>query len=478
MGPVAVDFLAGRGIEDVFGCIDDGDELTVRQFHDSAAMLAAVLGSRKALVAVLLDASAGSVLAYLALLQLGHAVVPVAAHAPVGTFLFLIDTLGVDAAILPTAGAVSIPEHWRTRTVVLGERPVTLARAAGLLRPRPLHEELALVMSTSGSLGGPKYVRLSFRNILVNAMAIADALDLHADRGITSLPLSYAYGLSVLHSHLVASSSVVLTPAAPTGLPFWRTARRLAITTFAGVPTTYRLLDARRHDFGLVPSIRIATVAGGALPPPIVHKLRDQFAASGTELVVMYGQTEATARISIARGELLDRHPGTVGHPVGDGTLWVRGRDGAPVGDGQCGEIIYRGPNVMMGYASDRQDLALGDVQGDELATGDLGHVQDGLLFITGRRARFTKLAGVRVSLDEIERRLGHIGEVAAVSAGDDDLTILVEGGLHAYAGPCADLVAAMRVPPEHVKLRSVLALPRTASGKIDYGMALGIAAP
>ncbi len=289
----------------------------------------------------------------------------------------------------------------------------------------PLHPDLALVMPTSGSTGVAKAVRLSGDGLDANAHAIAVALGLtEDDRAITSLPLHYCYGLSVLHSHLAIGASVVLTDDSVVDDRFWRTVRQRQVTTLAGVPHTFELI-ARLERLGrdplAVPSLRLVTQAGGRLPVTQVRHRAARAAELGHGFAVMYGQTEATARMTVLDPSEVAVAPHTVGRAVAGGSVTLRPHPAAPPG---AGEVVYRGPNVMLGYAVGPDDLALGRTV-DELRTGDFGRFDgDGRLEIVGRASRFVKPFGIRVGLDDMTRRLAHHG-LDAVVAGDDGLVVV-----------------------------------------------------
>ncbi len=344
---------------------------------------------------------------------------------------------------------------------------VVLGRAVALPAPAPRpapHPALALSLSTSGSTGSPRLVRLSRAAVEANARAIAAALALGpGEVAPTSLPLHYSYGLSVVNSHLVVGATLLLTDAGLVSDEFWRACREHGATSLAGVPYSYQML--RRLDLGKLapPSLRTLTQAGGRLDVALVRHFHGVAAARGGRLFVMYGQTEATARISVLSPDELPAHAGSVGRALPGGALAI-----AP-----DGEVIYRGPNVMMGYAEDRADLARGDELGGVLRTGDLGRLDaDGRLWITGRVKRIAKVFGLRVNLDELEAWLRGQPDapVVAAIAGDDKLRVFVEGG-----APDA-LAAIKRALASHTgahvtgfEVIGVAALPRLASGKIDY---------
>jgi acyl-CoA synthetase (AMP-forming)/AMP-acid ligase II len=335
----------------------------------------------------------------------------------------------------------------------------------------PVHPDLSVLLSTSGSTGSPKLVRLTRRAVEANAGSIATALGLDPDeRAMASLPLYYSYGLSVLNSHLHAGASVVLTDETVVSPHFWRLFRSQRCTSMPGVPYTYDLLLRIGFESLELPSLRALTQAGGRLAPDLVRRFHAEMARRGGRFHVMYGQTEATARIACLPPDRLPGKVGTVGVAIPGGRLSVDvggGREGAP---SEVGEIVYTGPNVMMGYAESRADLARGDELGGVLRTGDLGFLdEDGFLHVTGRSKRIGKVLGMRVSLDEVEARLRARGPTAVV-AGDDQLLVFCEYGDEAlFSALGKELARDLRATENSFVFRRIPALPLTASGKPDY---------
>jgi len=340
-------------------------------------------------------------------------------------------------------------------------------RATG--RPAPeLHPDLRLLLSTSGSTGSPKLVRLSATNVDANATAIASYLGLGPDDvALTTLPLDYCYGLSVLHSHLVAGASLVLDDRSVTDPALWARARAEGVTSFAGVPYTFDLLGAA--GWPELPTLRQVTQAGGRLAPDRVRALAEQGARDGWELVVMYGQTEATARMAYLPPALAATRPDTVGVPIPGGSFRIDPVDGAAPG---VGELVYAGPNVMMGYAEQPGDLARGPELA-ELRTGDLARLTtDGLVEIVGRRSRFAKLFGQRIDLDRVQTLLGLAGhQVGCAEAGDGQRLVVAVAGAP-DAATVAEVhdaaLAATGLPAHAVLVVPVATLPRLPNGKLD----------
>ena len=333
------------------------------------------------------------------------------------------------------------------------------------------HPDLAVLMSTSGSTGSPKFVRLSTWNVEENAASIAEALSVDSgERAITALPFFYSYGLSVVNSHLISGGSLVVTDESILGRGFWDVFRTYGCTSFAGVPYTYEILRRIGFDRFELPTLKTMTQAGGRLAEQLKSVYHRLMSERGGRFIVMYGQTEATARIAVLPHDELPSRPASAGRAVPGGRISIVLPTGDAAAAGEKGEVVYDGPNVMMGYAQSREDLAEGDVLGGRLSTGDLGYLdEEGFLFITGRAKRFVKLVGVRVSLDEVESVVRGLGTVAAV--GDDQKVVVYceSGTLEQLADFRLELARMLKLHHSVFDLRRVDALPRTPNGKIDY---------
>lgn len=327
--------------------------------------------------------------------------------------------------------------------------------------PRP-HEQLGLLLSTSGSTGHPKLVRLTRAAVEANARAIALALALGpGEVAPTNLPIHYSYGLSIVTSHLAVGATVLVTEAGLLEPSFWEACRAAGATSLAGVPYSYQLL--RRLDLARVapPSLRTLTQAGGRLDPTLVRHFAQVATERGGGLYVMYGQTEATARIAVLPPGELPVAAGSVGWAVPGGAIEI-----------VDGEVVYRGANVMLGYALGADDLARGDELGGVLRTGDRGHLDEaGRLWLTGRLGRLGKVFGLRVDLDELEAvaRAQPGVAAAATRAGDDRIELVVEGEPAVVAAVRAALAAHVGVHASGFVVTAVDSLPRLPSGKVDY---------
>lgn len=336
-----------------------------------------------------------------------------------------------------------------------------------------LHPELCVLMATSGSTGSPKLVRLSRANLVANARSIVAYLGIGKDdRAITSLPFNYSYGLSVINSHLNAGASLAVTNRSLIDRLFWQQMATQHVTSMAGVPYSYDMMLRLGFERMDLPSLRTMTQAGGRMDIARKLKVHDICRARNIRFYSMYGQTEATARIAYLQPDDLERKPGSIGSAIPGGRLWIEDEDGNPVDSPDAlGELVYSGPNVALGYATCREDLARGDDWHGQLRTGDLARRdEEGFFFVEGRKHRFLKIFGVRVSLDSVEAWFQNRGLVAAAHGRDDLLRVSVEAGEEADLRSLAQMIAReMSIHPTALKLIPVPALPRLSSGKVDY---------
>ena len=325
-----------------------------------------------------------------------------------------------------------------------------------------IHPDLVLLLNTSGSTGSPKLVRLTLANLDANAKSIAEYLQLTpGDRPITSLPMPYSYGLSVINSHLYVGAPVVFSEDGVLRREFWDAIDRYGCTSFAGVPYTYQLL----LQMGLLqkrgPSLKQLTQAGGRLDERYIQQMAGLAGARGWKFFVMYGQTEATARISYVPFEQLGQKIGSVGIAIPDGRLAI---------DEQTGELIYSGPNVMLGYAESREDLAKGDELHGVLRTGDLARLDhDGYCYITGRLKRFLKLFGKRFNLDDVESIITRNLTSPVACFGNDDLLQVAVQDCNNSDEVREVVCKLFDLPRTAVNVVAVSELPRTPNGKLDY---------
>ncbi len=292
-----------------------------------------------------------------------------------------------------------------------------------------LHDDLALLLTTSGSTGSPKLVRQSYRNINSNAAAIAQYLKItSADRPITAMPMSYSYGLSIINSHLLKGASIILTEATLMDRRFWVTIKDNNATTFGGVPYIYEILKKLRFGEMNLPNLKYITQAGGKLSLGLSLEFADICAEKGIKFYVMYGQTEATARMSYLPLEYVRTKVGSIGIAIPGGRFWLEDEESNAIEESDTpGELVYQGDNVTLGYAENCFDLSKGDENRGILYTGDVAKRDaDGFYYIVGRKKRFLKMFGNRVNLNEVEQLIRAAGYDCVCGGTDDNLKIYV----------------------------------------------------
>lgn len=336
-----------------------------------------------------------------------------------------------------------------------------------------LYEELGLLLTTSGSTGSPKLVRQSYKNILANTKSIVEYLEIDASqRAITTLPMNYTYGLSIVNTYMYAGATILLTTKSIMEKDFWRLFKEEKATSFGGVPYTYEILDKLRFFRMDLPHLESMTQAGGKLAPELHKKFAEYAKEKGKKFVVMYGQTEATARMAyLPHDKSLEKY-GSMGIAIPGGQFELIDASGNVI---ECsdvvGELKYRGDNVTLGYAENLQDLSKGDERNGILVTGDMAkRDQDGFYFIVGRKKRFLKIFGNRVNLDESERLLkSKFKDFECACAGVDDkmyIFVTSENGhdeVKKYIAETTGLNSAA------FKVKYINEIPKNEAGKTLY---------
>jgi acyl-CoA synthetase (AMP-forming)/AMP-acid ligase II len=334
----------------------------------------------------------------------------------------------------------------------------------------PIDPALQLLLSTSGTTGSRKYVRLSRDAVVANARQIAEALAIdERSVGIAHLPLHYSYGLSVVTSHLMSGGRLCLINDSITSPSFWSKIESVGGSHFPGVPFHYVALA--RLGASLVPdSVKTFTQAGGALDLRVQTKIREWAAQRGGQFFVMYGQTEAAPRMATLQHADHARKAGSVGVALAGGQFAIVDESGAMLPADAVGTVVYEGPNVMLGYAMSRADLGKSDEMNGRLETGDLGRLDiEGFLYLTGRTKRFAKIAGYRLGLDEIEQELFAVCPVACLDLGEKIAVAHEQDSETALKARVRELADSYKVPSSSFALRKVEQIPRASSGKIDY---------
>lgn len=344
--------------------------------------------------------------------------------------------------------------------------------ATGFEKEYELNDELALLLTTSGSTGSPKFVRQSYRNILHNAQSIVEYLELDdTERPITTLPMNYTYGLSIINSHLLVGATILVTEKTLMQKDFWSFFKGSEATSFGGVPYTYEMLDKLRFFRMNLPALRTMTQAGGKLLPDLHEKFAKYAEEQGKKFIVMYGQCEATARMGYLPAERAVEKKGSMGVAIPGGKFHLIDVDGKEIKEPfVTGELVYEGENVTLGYAECGDDLKKGDERNGILETGDMAQFdEDGFYYIVGRKKRFLKIYGNRVNLDEIDRLIKSEFNIEVASTGVDDhmyIFITEENLAERVKG---FVVNKTRLNPVAFKVIVVDVIPKNDSGKTLY---------
>lgn len=338
-------------------------------------------------------------------------------------------------------------------------------------RDYDIHPDVLLCLTTSGTTGSPKLVKLTERNLKSNAEAIAEYLKItSSERAITSLPMYYSFGMSVINSHLIKGATLLLTDKAVIQREFLSFLKEGKATSIAGVPYTYEMLRRLRFMRMDLPELKTMIQAGGKLNANIVKEYIEDAQQKGKEFIVMYGQTEAAPRMSYLPFEKGLEKYASIGIAIPGGKLSV-----CDVNDQEIttpdvdGELIYEGPNVCMGYAECIGDLAKGDENHSVLHTGDVARFDsDGFFYITGRMKRFVKVWGNRCNLDATEQLVKAITTSCACVGVDDKITIFVtKEGLDAQIKDY--LVEKTGLNSRAFEVKVIESIPTLPSGKLDY---------
>ena len=334
----------------------------------------------------------------------------------------------------------------------------------------------SVFLPTSGSTGSAKMVRLSISALTANAQSIVQGLHLSSNQiAPLNLPLFYSYGLSILNSHLLAGACLTLPGQNFMESAFWNNFDTWGCTSLAGVPVNYEMLKRLKFNPKDHPSLTYMTQAGGRLPlelQDLFHRLMND---SGRQFFVMYGQTEAGARMAILPHDDFEAKRGSVGYAVSNGQFKILNDENLEVGANTTGQIVYSGPNVMFGYCENAEDALRGDLVKGFLATGDVGYLDDDqCLWITGRSKRIAKIFGMRVNLDDVEQIAFSRGYIAAAIAGEDRLILVIEGQDN-HVKFTKELARELGVHHSGIKEYVVSELPSLPSGKRDYSRLMSL---
>lgn len=440
-------------------------------------------------VVMVMENSLESVCAYYAVLKAGGVAVEVpdrSTRAEVGYFL---ENSGARACLLSKASAGRLTGI--EAPVIIGP-DLAFDNPAGVYIPWSRQEEmpaekpavdiaatdLAAIVYTSGSTGRPKGVMLSHQNLCANTASIIAYLGLTpADRAMVILPFHYVYGKTLLNTHFASGGSIVINNRFAFPNSAVDEMVKKTCTLFAGVPSTFAILLNRSiFTRTVIPSLRIVTQAGGAMAPALTQRLRS--CLTSARLFVMYGATEASARLTYLPPERLSDKLGSIGIPIPNVQITVRDEAGTPQAPLQEGHVCATGPNIMQGYWQDPEETAKA-LKPWGLVTGDLGYQdQDGFFFLTGRKKEMLKVGGERVSPKEIEDTIiaSQLVHEAAVIGRPDELLYEVPEAFVVPIDPktfrLEDVMAYVQEQLAHQKQprhwHIVDSLPKKSSGKID----------
>jgi len=481
------DFLLEHAPEDSIALAEAGREYTFEELRASVSVLMgrlSVLGLTPGTpVGIMAPNGLFWTSAYLAALRMGLVVVPLAVTLPTEEVVARARWVGADALLVGRAQAealrLSLPRSLpvvveRKERLVPKQRstPVELSEAVEV---DP--DQDALYMFTSGTTGDPRAVRITHRNIQANTTSILGYLGITSeDRMLVVLPFTYVFGLSLLHTHLRAGAAMIIQPTFVFPQAVVDRMASARCTGFAGVPSTFGML-LRNSTFGstALPSLRTIQQAGGRLAPALVEQMAR--AQPQARVFVMYGATEATARLSYLPPEQVSLRPGSIGRGIPGVDLRVLDRDGVHVAPGEVGEIWASGANISPGYLDDPEATAR-KMPGGMLRTGDLAKVdEDGYIYVVDRVEDFIKSWGHRIASQDVESAVLYLPDVvaaAAVGLPDDAAGERVELVVVRRRGSLlrgADVIAHCRerlskhMVPEVV--RFVDALPLNANGKV-----------
>lgn len=401
---------------------DSGFTLSYQELYDEGMKLYEAAGKR-CLVICLCKNTIGSVFGYVSFVS--HHIVPLLLNTAMDTDLLknMIDTYLPSYLWVPEEQVQLFPEMSK----VYEKYGYVLLRT-NFEKTYSLYEELGLLLTTSGSTGSPKLVRQSYTNIFDNAESIVKYLEINdEERPITTLPMNYTYGLSIINSHLLAGAKLLLTENTILQKDFWNFFRSAEATSFGGVPYTYEILTKMRFERMNLPSLRYITQAGGKLLPDLHEKYALYAEQKQVRFYVMYGQCEATARMGYLPYDMAIKKKGSMGIAIPGGEFELIDVEGNSIHEPYVnGELIYKGKNVTLGYAECGDDLIKGDERNGVLHTGDIAYFdEDRYFYISGRLKRFLKVFGNRVNLDEIDRIIKSQFQIECASTGSDDHVVI-----------------------------------------------------
>lgn len=446
---------------------DRNKSLTYGQLAEEVERFASSF-PRKGLVFTLCENLLGSFVGYVACMNKKIPQVLLDGSKDLELVMRLIDVYQPEYLWMPTSRLSEINDNVNGKIVY---EYATYSLFATGFPLKEINPELLLCLTTSGSTGSPKFVRLSEKNLQSNAESIAEYLHINGnERPVTSLPMYYSYGMSVINSHLIKGATILLTDKAVMQREFWDFIKEQKATSIAGVPYTYEMLKRLRFFRMNLPELKTMIQAGGKLNADYVREYVAFAKQNNKEFIVMYGQTEAAPRMSYLPFDKAIEKNASIGIAIPGGELSVVDADGNVIIQPEVeGELLYKGENVCLGYAECREDLMMGDENHGVLHTGDIAKFDaDGFFYITGRMKRFVKVWGNRTNLDATEQLVKAITPNCACAGVDDLITVFVtKDGLEEQIKNL--LVEKTGFNPRAFQIKMIEAIPVKSSGKIDY---------
>ena len=445
---------------------ETGDVLTYQDLGEFSARVSSLL-EKRTLVCCLCENTIAAMSGYFAFVE--NEIVPI-----------MVDG-SIDKDLLENICTVYEPEYiwmssdrsdlFASRDIVFSFDNYSLIRIGQKAR-FSLHDDLAVLLSTSGSTGSPKFVRVSYANLKANADSIAEYLGIQSlDRPVTTLPMSYSYGLSIINSHLIQGATILLTTKSVIERDFWNFIKDQRATSLSGVPYTFEILKKLRFFKMDLPHLKTLTQAGGKMHNELSQEFSHFCQDNGKKIFFMYGQTEATARMSyLAPNESISKL-GSIGIAIPGGDFSLVDDEGHVVNQSnESGELVYKGKNVSMGYASSAHDLIRGDENCGVLMTGDLAlRDNDGFYYIVGRKKRFIKLYGNRINLDETEQLIKSITPSVACAGYDGKMTIYLTD--EKFKDQVRSFISKKTgINMRGFDIKIIAEIPKTSSGKTIYG--------
>ena len=396
---------------------DSGRSVTYGEICDFSREVAKYLPQRS-LIFLLAENRIGSLLGYTA--ALSNRIVPliISANTEEGLYNHLYELYQPEYLWMPKYKADG-------KEIIFSAWDYCLVKTAN--PPTPMYEDLSLLLPTSGSTGSPKLVRHSYRNIEANADNVRRLFNLDGtEKAMAILPMHYTMGLSVIASHLLAGATLLFSHRSLLDKGFWSMLKEA--TSFTGVPYSYEILTKMRFTRMDLPNLKVITQGGGKLTEAMWNILAQYAQEKGKQFIATYGQSECTARMAYLPAELATTKVCSIGIAEPGGQLSIVDDNGNETFDGEAqGEMVYRGENVTLGYATCREDLLKGDENHGVMPTGDLARRDsDGCYYIIGRLKRFLKIFGLRIGLDEVERMIKAEYKTDCYCKGNDEKLIVL----------------------------------------------------